>query len=94
MLHGWPMSLFTFLNPYDEVSSRHGDLPTSVANLRALSAAALPSVVIFRLKDMRSHNINRYLAAILEQHSSLLEQGVIFSVNERRTRVRRLPIRK
>ncbi len=61
-------------------------------DLLALSGDELPSVVIFRLKDMRSPNVNRYLAAILKQYSDLLEQGAIFSVNERRTRVRRLPI--
>lgn len=62
-------------------------------DLLAMSGDELPSVVIFRLKDMRSPNINRYLGAILKQYSDLLEQGAVFSVNERRTRVRRLPIR-
>ena len=62
-------------------------------DLLALSGDELPSVVIFRLKDMRSPSVNRYLAAILKQYSDLLEEGAIFSVNERRTRVRRLPIR-
>jgi len=63
-------------------------------DLLAISGENLPSVVIFRLKDMRALNVSRYLKAILGQYEEMLEQGAIFSVNERRTRVRRLPIRK
>lgn len=63
-------------------------------DLLAVRGDNLPGVVIFRLNDMRAPNINRYLKAILDQHGELLERGAIFSVNERRTRVRKLPIRK
>ena len=63
-------------------------------DLLAVSGENLPSVVIFRLKDMRSSNVNRYLKTILYEYQGLLEQGAIFSVNELRTRVRKLPIKK
>jgi predicted nuclease of predicted toxin-antitoxin system len=61
--------------------------------LMAASGALLPSVIIFRLPDMRPANVTRHLLAIIAQHSAALEQGAILSVSERRVRVRRLPVR-
>jgi predicted nuclease of predicted toxin-antitoxin system len=63
------------------------------SDLVAASGTKLPSVVIFRLKDMRPGNVNRYLEEILSQYSPLLMEGVIASVTEKRIRIRRLPIR-
>lgn len=60
--------------------------------LMAASGASLPSVVIFRLRNMRPETVNRYLEAILDQHGELLARGVIISVTERQTRTRILPI--
>lgn len=60
--------------------------------LIAIAGASLPSVIIFRLKDMRPANVNRYLKIILEQYSRDLEAGAILSISEKRIRVRRLPI--
>jgi predicted nuclease of predicted toxin-antitoxin system len=60
--------------------------------LLAASGENLPSVIIFRLKDMRAANINRYLSGILTKHSQALEHGVICSVTERKVRLRYLPI--
>jgi predicted nuclease of predicted toxin-antitoxin system len=60
--------------------------------LLAASGENLPSVIIFRLKDMRAANINRYLSSILSKHSRALEQGVVCSVTERKVRLRSLPI--
>ena len=61
-------------------------------DLLAASGAVLPSVVIFRLRDMRPANVNRHLEALLAERSVELEQGVIVSVTEGRIRMRRLPI--
>lgn len=61
-------------------------------DLLAASGDSLPSVVIFRLQDMRPANLNGYLRQILARHAADLTQGVIISVTERRFRVHRLPI--
>ena len=61
-------------------------------DLLAASALTLPSVVIFRLQDMRSSNVNLYLDKILAKHVPDLEDGAILSVSEKDVRVRRLPI--
>jgi predicted nuclease of predicted toxin-antitoxin system len=63
------------------------------SELIAISRAELPSVVTFRLRDMRPANVNRHLAAILDQHVDKLTQGPAITVTDRRIRVRLLPIR-
>jgi predicted nuclease of predicted toxin-antitoxin system len=60
--------------------------------LMAASGAELPSVVIFRLHDMRPERVNRYLEQILTEHVDILEHGVIVSVSERQIRLRNLPV--
>ena len=62
------------------------------SDLMAASGEHLPSVIIFRLQSMRPDNVNRHLAAIIESVGDKLMEGVIISVNERRIRVRNLPI--
>ena len=62
------------------------------AELVALSGAELPSVVIFRLQDMRPDNVNHYLEILVREHQTALNQGAIFSISEGRIRVRMLPI--
>jgi len=62
------------------------------AELVALSGAELPSVVIFRLRNMRPDNVNRYLEVLVTEHQKPLDQGAIFSISEGRIRVRNLPI--
>lgn len=62
------------------------------AELVAASRARLPSVIIFRLRDMRPANVIFHLRQILERHDEDLTQGAIVTVNEQRFRVRRLPI--
>jgi len=57
----------------------------------ALSQADSPSVITFRLDDMRPSHVNHYLAQVLARFSSDLEKGVLVSVNERGIRVRPLP---
>jgi len=60
--------------------------------LIAASGARLPSIVVFRLRNMRPERVNRYLESIENQHRGLLEQGAIISVAEGQIRVRVLPI--
>lgn len=61
-------------------------------DLLAASGDALPSVIIFRLQDMRPANVNRHLSAVLKERSDELQQGAIISVTEGRIRFRLLPI--
>ena len=53
----------------------------------------LPSVIIFRLRDMRSPNVSRHLNSILNQPSEALAEGAVLSVTEQKVRIRRLPIK-
>jgi len=62
------------------------------SDLLAASGAVLPSVIIFRLRDMRPANVNRHLKAVLDERSEELEQGAVVSVTEGRIRLRRLPM--
>lgn len=61
-------------------------------DLLAASRGTLPSVVSFRLRNMRSESVNRYLRRILDDHQDSLRIGAILSVTEGRIRVRQLPI--
>lgn len=60
--------------------------------LVAASGARLPSVVIFRLRNMHPEQVNRSLQEIITQHQVALDQGAVLSINERQVRVRLLPI--
>ena len=61
--------------------------------LLAASGGVLPSVIIFRLKDMRPKNVIRHLDSILKNHSQSLNIGAVLSVTEQKLRIRRLPIK-
>jgi predicted nuclease of predicted toxin-antitoxin system len=61
-------------------------------DLMAASKAQLPSVVIFRLRNMSADHLNRYLEIILANYQERLAAGVVISVTERQIRVRLLPI--
>jgi predicted nuclease of predicted toxin-antitoxin system len=63
------------------------------SDLVAASGEALPSVVTFRLRDMKPENVNLYLQNLLDFHSDALMQGAIVSINEAKTRLRLLPIK-
>jgi predicted nuclease of predicted toxin-antitoxin system len=60
--------------------------------LVAASGARLPSVVIFRLRNMRPECVNRYLEEIATQHKDALAEGAIVSAREGQVRVRALPL--
>lgn len=62
------------------------------SQLLALSGAASPSVIVFRLADMRPESVNRHLEWVLRQAQEDLARGAIISVREGQIRVRRLPI--
>ena len=53
----------------------------------------LPSVIIFRLADQRTHNIQAKIEALLPIINQRIGQGnAIFSVSEKNVRIRQLPI--
>ena len=60
--------------------------------LIAAGGTKLPSVVIFRLRNMHHDRVDRYLDRIVAQHQNALEQGAVISVTEGRIRVRLLPL--
>jgi len=62
------------------------------AELVAAGGATLPSVVVFRLRNMRPERVNTYLQRVISKHVQALEQGCIASVEEGRARLRLLPI--
>lgn len=59
----------------------------------AVGRAGVPSVITFRLSDMRPAQVNRYLTEVLARFAERLEAGSLVSVSERGIRVRTLPIR-
>lgn len=63
------------------------------ASLMAAGGTRQPSVITFRLRDMRPANVNRYLQQLLVEHRRSLQEGAILSVSESRVRVRTLPIK-
>jgi len=58
----------------------------------ALSRGRLPSVVTFRLADMRPVQVNYYLDEVIGRFAEQLEGGALVSVSERGIRVRSLPV--
>jgi predicted nuclease of predicted toxin-antitoxin system len=60
--------------------------------LLAASGETLPSVIIFRLKDMRAGNVSKHLFSIIRQQSNSLNSGAVLSVTEQRVRIRTLPL--
>jgi len=62
--------------------------------LLALSRAGLPSVIVFRLKDMRPENVQRYLTHVLASLATALDRGAIVSATERRCHLHHLPIER
>ena len=60
--------------------------------LMAASRAAVPSVIIFRLSNMRPFNVIAHLELVLGRHEVALMEGAIISMTEKKIRIRRLPI--
>lgn len=61
-------------------------------DLIAANQMNLPSVIIFRLHNMSYYNVNVHLTEIINKHGLLLQEGVVISVTEGKTRIRQLPI--
>lgn len=62
-------------------------------DLLAASGAGLPSVIIFRLRNMRPENVAHYLLRTMSQHKEALTRGAIVTITEGQTRIRVLPLR-
>lgn len=60
--------------------------------LLALSGASGPSVITFRLADMRPQNVEKRLLDVLDSYESELEQGAAITVTDGNVRCRTLPI--
>ena len=61
--------------------------------LMAASDASVPSIIVFRLHDMRPGNVNHHLRIILSRHEQPLRQGAIVTATETGIRIRPLPVR-
>lgn len=57
----------------------------------SLSKRHAPSVVTFRLSNMRAGEVNRRLEELIARFANDLEEGVLISVTDQNVRVRRLP---
>ncbi len=64
------------------------------SELVAASQGELPSVIVFRLRNMTPESVNRHLQRVLDRHRQPLEAGAIFSVREGRIRWRSIPFQK
>jgi predicted nuclease of predicted toxin-antitoxin system len=62
------------------------------AELVALSGSRMPSVVLFRLRNMRREMQIQYLTEVVKQHASSLAGGAFLSVTEGQIRIRTLPL--
>ena len=60
--------------------------------IMALSGQHIPSVITFRLSNMRPPSVNRQLSDVLLRFSEYLDAGALISVTDRGIRVRRLPV--
>jgi len=58
----------------------------------AFSGDTLPSVITFRLTNMRPENVNAFCENIIARFSDVLAKGAILSVGDKRIRSHFLPI--
>ncbi len=58
----------------------------------ATSGARLPSVIIFRLRNMHPTRVNQHLLQVLQSYEAQLRKGVVMSISEGQLRLRTLPI--
>jgi len=62
------------------------------SRLVAISQSQLPSVITFRLKDMRPTLVNHYLNEALDHFATDLQSGALVSIGDNGIRMRRLPV--
>lgn len=60
--------------------------------LLAASGSKLPSVIVFRLSDMRAENVYEHMSNLIALQADALEKGVVCSVTDKKVRVRNLPV--
>ena len=60
--------------------------------LLSFSGANMPSVVVFRLNNMKPENVNSYCQKIISLFHNELENGAILSVGDKKIRCHNLPI--
>ncbi|HEY2294275.1 MAG TPA: DUF5615 family PIN-like protein [Thermoanaerobaculia bacterium] len=63
-------------------------------DLLAAGAYSLPSVIIFRLQDQTPASVTPKLLSLIAERGREIEEGAIVIVEERRYRLRRLPIQR
>jgi len=63
-------------------------------DLLAAGAYSLPSVIIFRLQDQTPASVTPKLLDLLAERGKDIEEGAIVIVEDRRYRLRRLPIQR
>jgi predicted nuclease of predicted toxin-antitoxin system len=63
-------------------------------DLLAASSATLPSVIIFRLEDQTPASVTPKLLHLIAERELELTEGAIVIVEERRYRLRRLPLQR
>jgi predicted nuclease of predicted toxin-antitoxin system len=70
-------------------------LPThdlDFGDLLAAGGGRLPSVIIFRLRNMRPDRVNTHLNNVITHHSEARGHGAIVAVSEAGVRIRHLPL--
>ena len=77
---------------YEERVVLTNDLDFS--ELLAVGGEKLPSVIIFRLRNMRPERVNSYLNEIVVRYRDALDKGCVVSVTENQIRIRNLPLRR
>ena len=63
------------------------------SRLLAISGYSTPSVIIFRLKNMRPENVNSILKNVITRFHDDLKNGVILSIGDKKIRCHYLPIK-
>ncbi|MEW6350035.1 MAG: DUF5615 family PIN-like protein [Thermodesulfobacteriota bacterium] len=63
-------------------------------DLLAACGDLLPTVIIFRLRNMRPERVNLCLQTIITEHAQALDAGAAATVSEGGMRVRRRPLRE
>jgi predicted nuclease of predicted toxin-antitoxin system len=61
-------------------------------DLLAASRAGLPSVILFRLRNMHPERVNLHLGEIISHCENDLKKGAIITVSEGGFRIRNLPL--
>jgi predicted nuclease of predicted toxin-antitoxin system len=64
------------------------------SNIAAFSKAKLPSVIIFRLSNESGENVINHLSPLIERYCKELTDGTIVSVEDKKARLRKLPINR